>query len=415
MAYLLLAAVLIFAVIRPWDLPEAIAAVPAAGIVVFAHLSPWSTVAEEFTELTPTLIFLGAILVLAWTAAEEGVFTYAADLMLRYGMKSGQRLFTLTFVAASLSTAFLSIDATVVLLTPIVISTAVTSNIRPRPFAYACNHLSNSASVLLPVSNLTNLLLFAQLGISFTTFGMIMIGPGLVIIFIEYLALSWFFSNDLHAPVMSRPARASRRPSIPVLAILASTIVGFTSSQFIHVPPAYVALAGALGMTFYRLRRVGPGQRSTTLWSMTRAANPEFLAFVAALSIVVLPLRLGPAGSVLEHHFPAGETLLALVLASGFAALLANVVNNVPAALMLAPIVAHSPPLALAALIGLNVGPNLTYTGSLATLLWRRILDSHDHPADVLVFTRLGLLTVPASLLGGTLALWASLHLLGRI
>jgi arsenical pump membrane protein len=82
---------------------------------------------------------------------------------------------------------------------------------------------------------------------------------------------------------------------------------------------------------------------------------------------------------------------------------------------MLAPIVAHSPPLALAALIGLNVGPNLTYTGSLATLLWRRILDSHDHPADVLVFLRLGLLTVPASLLGGTLALWASLNLLGRI
>lgn len=95
-------------------------------------------------------------------------------------------------------------------------------------------------------------------------------------------------------------------------------------------------------------------------------------------------------------------------------AVLANLVNNLPAVLLMMPLVSALGPVAvLAVLVGVNVGPNLTYVGSLGTLLWRRILADHDHDAELAEFTRLGLLTVPASIVLCTLALWASASLMG--
>ena len=85
--------------------------------------------------------------------------------------------------------------------------------------------------------------------------------------------------------------------------------------------------------------------------------------------------------------------------------MLANLINNLPAVLALLPLLAAAGPgPVLAALIGVNLGPNLTYVGSLATLLWRRILQEHDHDAELGEFTRVGLMTVPATLLGATVA-----------
>jgi arsenical pump membrane protein len=96
------------------------------------------------------------------------------------------------------------------------------------------------------------------------------------------------------------------------------------------------------------------------------------------------------------------------------AAVLANVVNNLPATLVLAPMVAPVGPVAvLAVLIGVNIGPNLSYTGSLSNLLWRRVLRRHRVPAGVGEYTRLGLCTVPATLVVAVLALWAGARLLG--
>jgi arsenical pump membrane protein len=95
------------------------------------------------------------------------------------------------------------------------------------------------------------------------------------------------------------------------------------------------------------------------------------------------------------------------------AALLANVVNNLPATLMLVPLVVHSPGLVLAVLLGVNIGPNLTYVGSLATLLWRQVLHTRDHPPGAGEYLRLGAVTVPACLLAGVVALWAGLQVVG--
>jgi arsenical pump membrane protein len=92
---------------------------------------------------------------------------------------------------------------------------------------------------------------------------------------------------------------------------------------------------------------------------------------------------------------------------------LANLLNNLPATLMLVPLVAGQPGLVLAILLGVNIGPNLTYVGSLATLLWRQILHARDHAPDTGTFLRLGALTVPACLLIGVAALWLGLRLSG--
>jgi len=95
------------------------------------------------------------------------------------------------------------------------------------------------------------------------------------------------------------------------------------------------------------------------------------------------------------------------------AALAANLVNNLPATLILLPVTAAAGPGAvLAMLVGVNVGPNLTFSGSLATLLWRRVMHAHDEPADLGEFTRLGALSVPCILVASAAALWLGLQVL---
>jgi arsenical pump membrane protein len=111
---------------------------------------------------------------------------------------------------------------------------------------------------------------------------------------------------------------------------------------------------------------------------------------------------------------PSGSGLPALLAIAAIAAVLANVVNKLPATLVLLPLVAPGGPVAiLAVLIGVNIGPNLTYVGSLSNLLWRRVLRRHDVDAGVGEYTRLGLCTVPTALVVAVLALWASVRLLG--
>jgi len=100
-----------------------------------------------------------------------------------------------------------------------------------------------------------------------------------------------------------------------------------------------------------------------------------------------------------------------LVLAT-IGAVLANIVNNLPALLiLLAPAAAISPLAILAVLIGVNVGPNLTYVGSLATLLWRKVLRGRGLEPSLRRFTVLGLLTVPIGLVVAVVSLWATARL----
>ncbi|MFE6064387.1 SLC13 family permease [Streptomyces sp. NPDC056431] len=405
----LLLLVLACAVIRPFGRPEAVVAVPAAVLVIATGAISFDDALAEAERLGPVIGFLAAVLVLAHLCDDEGLFQACGAWMARTAAGRPRRLLTHVFLAASVITAALSLDATVVLLTPVVFATAARIGARPKPHVYACTHLSNTASLLLPVSNLTNLLAFTASGLTFTRFAALMALPWTVAIGVEYLVFRRFFATDLDAGAQA-PA-AVEPPPLPLFALVTvgCTLAGFVLTSVVGINPAWAALAGALALAVRALVR-----RRTTPRALVRAASVPFLAFVLALGVVVLAVVDNGLDDALGHLIPEGTGLPELLALAALAAVLANVINNLPAVLVLLPLTAPSGPGAvLAVLLGVNIGPNVTYAGSLATLLWRRIVHAHDGEVELKEFTRLGVYTVPASLLAAVLALWLSLTVIG--
>jgi arsenical pump membrane protein len=403
--------VLGWAVWRPRGLPEAVAAVPAALLVIATGAISAHDAGEQARRLGPVIGFLAAVLVLAQLCDDEGLFRACGAWLASAAAGRPQRLLALVFAVAAVTTAVLSLDATVILLTPVVFATAARLEARARPYLYACTHLSNSGSLLLPVSNLTNLLAFAASGLSFGRFAGLMALPWLAVIGTEYVVFRRFFASDLATGGRPAPATSGGATGVPVftLAVVAATLAGFVLASAAGVNPAWAALAGVVVLGARALK-----QRRTSVAALARAADAPFLLFVLSLGIVVEAVTGNGLGSALRPLVPAGTSLPALLGIAALAAALANMINNLPAVLILLPLAAPAGPAAiLAVLLGVNIGPNLTYTGSLATLLWRRVLRQHGSGPSLWEFTRLGLLTVPAGLAIAVLALWAALHALG--
>ncbi|HWH12291.1 MAG TPA: SLC13 family permease [Solirubrobacteraceae bacterium] len=385
-----------------------------AGVLVCAGATSLTGARHELGELGPTVGFLAALLLLGEGCRREGVFDAIGGVVGARASGDPRRLLGLIFVVGAGVTAVLSLDATVVLLTPVVLLSARRLGTSAKPASYACAHLANSASLIAPISNLTNLLAFGATGLSFAHFTGLMTLPWLGGLGVEWVVFGRFFRRDLDRP-RQQPAGTQRtggeaRTPVFALVVVGLALAGFALSSVAGLEPVWVA-AGAAAVISVR----GVGRRTTSVGAVIMAAEPAFLVFVLGLGVIVSAASADGLGRAVGDLLPAGGSLVDLLGIAGISGLLANVLNNLPATLIVVPILAPSGPLGvLAALIGTNIGPNLTYVGSLATLLWRRVLRAEGVEVALGEFTLLGALTVPAALVVSTVGLWWGARLLGQ-
>lgn len=415
LALVVLAVTLASAIVRPPWLPEWLAAASGSLLLLAVGAISPGGARTAVGDLISTVGFLAALLVLSEGCRRQEVFEALGSYMGDAAEGRPERLFVLVFVASTAVTVILGLDPTVVLLTPITLITAARLRVDPKPSVYACGHLANSASLLLPISNLTNLLAFHASHLSFTRFAAIMALPWLLAVAVEWLVLSRFFSAQIHTGSprgeVSAPARLRLgRQSIYALAVLAMTLVGFVVSSPLGIAPLWIAVSGAVLMVLPSLH----DHPLSTGRELARAAQPGFLVFVLGLGVIVQAAANHGLSTAVANLLPSGSTLPDLILIAVISVAAANLLNNLPATLILVPVAGSLGlgPL-LAVLVGVNIGPNLTYGGSLATLLWRRIVHPEAVPVELGEFTRLGLLTVVPSVPLAAAALWLSVKLIG--
>jgi arsenical pump membrane protein len=404
-----LVALLVVAFVHPRGWVEALAGVGGAALAVSTGALGPAGVRTELAELLPVVVFLLAILVVAETCRAEGVFcALGARLALRGDARS---LLLLAVVVAALVTVALSLDATVVLFTPVVIAAAAAARVPSRPAELACVRMANSASLLLPVSNLTNLLALPHLPLSFGGFLLRMVPSWLVVVGVEYAALRLVFRRDLDLRMRVEPLAADVLPPLPRVPLIAILLMlcSFGVTSVFGIAPAWTAVVAAVALCGYVLAR-----RRSTPRQLAGSAHVSFGVFVLALGVVVAVLAHTWLGSAVRSLVPAHAGLAGLLGVAVLGAVLANLVNNLPATLLVAPMVAPLGATAvLGLLVGINVGSSLTWTGSLANLLWRRSLVRHGGASTGRDFHLLAVVATPVALVAGVLVLHAWTGLLG--
>ncbi|GAA3536249.1 ArsB/NhaD family transporter [Aeromicrobium panaciterrae] len=348
---------------------------------------------HDLSSLSAVIAFLVAIMVLAKACADEGVFDVMGARVARLARGSSTRLLAWSIGLAAVVTTVLSLDATVVLLTPVLIA-AIAAHPH-RSHAYASVRIANSGSTLLPVSNLTNLLVFSATGLTFVGFAWAMLPVWLVAIACEYVVLRWWFRRELREPVPTEH-ESYALPLFPCAVVLV-VLLALASGTTPWVPAA----AGAILTGGYALVR-----RTTTWRDLLDAANLPLAGFVLVWGLDVTWLADTQVGEWFDDAMPVGVGLGALIVTALIGMVATNVVNNLPATLLLLPPAATAGPEAiLALLIGVNVGANLTLIGSLANILWRQ--SGGRTLSSVREFHLLGLATTPAIVVICTTVLWA--------
>lgn len=348
---------------------------------------------HDFFALTAVVGFLAAVMVLAKACAEEGLFEAWGAVIARETTASPTRRFALVAAFVAVVAAVLTPHAAAVLLVPVLLVAA--RNARPATGIGAIR-VANTGSTLLPSSNITNLLAFAGTGLAFVEFAWLMLPVFAVGVAAEFAVLRWWFRKDFHDGPEPDVAEAPTVPLFPA-AVLVAVLIALSGGVDLWLP----ALAGAILLGGYALAR------GTTTWrDLLDAANLPLAAFVLAWALVVVLLAGTRAGDGIDRLVPSSDTIGALLVTALVGMLAANIVNNMPAALLLLPAAAAAGPVTvLALLIGLNVGANLTGIGSLANLLWRQA-----GPTDVTTwrtFHALGLVTTPLIVALCTTVLWA--------
>lgn len=346
----------------------------------------------------PILAFVLAMSLLTELLDEAGLFKVVTDRLAGLGRGRVFLLWLLVVALATVSTVFLSLDTTAVLVTPVVVLLAVHAGIQPLPFALTTIWLANTASLLLPVSNLTNLLAQDALGLSPLGFARTVWAPALVGVVVP-LALLWLaFRKDLRGRY--RPQRSPAVRDRPLLVIAAATLLVLLPALVSGIPVQYPAMLAAAFLLVVFLRR----RPSVLRWSMV-PWRP--LMLTVGLFMVVEALHANGLTALLAGAAGQGESLPALLHLAALGAGAANAANNLPAYLALEP-VAGSPARVAALLIGVNLGPLVTPWASLATLLWHERLRALNVRIKWSGFALAGLVVAALTVPLAVVALWVA-------
>lgn len=389
-------------ILRPFNLPEAIWAVAGAVILVLLGLISTSDALTGVAKGTDVYLFLFGMMLLAEIAREAGLFAWLAAVATSHAKGSAQRLFLLTYAVGTIVTIFLSNDATAVVLTPAVAAAVKTAKAdAPLPYLLICAFIANAASFVLPISNPANLVIYGSHMPPLLQWLPAYLLPSFVSIAATYVVLRWTQRGALRQKIAKNVPvpELSGAGKTAAIGIGATAIVLLAASAFdiqLGLPTAIAGAATTLAVLIHE--RKGP-------WPVVKDISWGVLPLVAGLFVLVEALdKTGLIGRLATLLREAAQYSAAgTAWGSGIAvAVASNLVNNLPTGLIAGNAVqnAHAPEqITRAVLIGVDLGPNLSVTGSLATILWLAALRREGQTVGAGAFLKLGLVVMPPALL----------------
>ena len=392
--------------IRPKHLPEAVWACLGAVLLILCGLLPIGQAAIAIGKGTDVYLFLAGMMLLSELARREGVFDWLASLAVSAAKGSCLRLFGLVYVVGVLVTVFLSNDATAVVLTPAVYAAIRKARAEPLPYLLICAFIANAASFVLPISNPANLVVYGRHIPPLVPWLRTFLLPSVCSIIVTYLLLQWFSRKDLKGRVedgVDHPELSSAGCRAAV-GIMGTGVVLISASAFgldLGLPTCIAAVIAVL---------IAVRAKFSAVAEIARGVSWSVLPLVAGLFVLVEALSAADAlryvGTALKWCAAMPPLTGSLVASFGIAAL-SNVMNNLPSGLlaggafrtMQAPTHIRD-----AILIGVDLGPNLSVTGSLATLLWLIALRREGEQISAWRFLKIGVLIMPPALFAAVLA-----------
>jgi arsenical pump membrane protein len=396
-------------IIRPFNLMEAIWPVGAVMVLLLFGLIKPDVALAGVAKGTDVYLFLTGMMLLAEVARKEGFFDWLAAFATTHANGSPKRLFLLTYIVGTAVTVFLSNDATAVVLTPAVAAAVKAADAKePLPYLLVCAFVANAASFVLPISNPANLVIYGSAMPPLLHWLPRYLLPSVLAIGSTYALLRWVMADALKQPIaknitMPKLSAGGRTAAIGIVATAAVLLTASAMGMELGFP---TCIAGAATAAIVMLR--DPGKVIPTI----RDVSWGILPLVAGLFVLVEALAntgvIAAISGVLGAATEQSEILTGwgAGISTAFAS---NLANNLPIGLIAGSAVndAHaSTKVTSAILIGVDIGPNLSVTGSLATILWLTALRRDGHRVGAIKFLKIGAIVMPPALL---LALGAEL------
>ncbi len=394
--------------LRPRGIAEAYWICGGAILIVLTRLIPLHQAVRAVYEGVDVYLFLAGMMILAELAREEQVFDWVADVAAQHAKHSAGRLFILVYLVGTIVTALLSNDATAVVLTPAVLAVVRRAKVNPKPYLLACALVANAASFVFPISNPANLVVFDRHMPPLGSWLCIFFLPSIASVMITFLCLRWISRKELRGECQPDPnpvsLSAGGKFALAALLLAAAALIASSALGLALGAPTCGAAIFAMAVVTYRDHTITLRVAKGVSWAV--------LPLVAGLFVIVEALqnagllRLGLAGLQALAHTSAQA---AKVTAALVVALLSNGMNNLPVGLMSGAAIRHTSEtgvVAHAILVGVDLGPNLSVTGSLATILWLIALRREKVEITAWEFFKVGVVAMPLALVASLLVLW---------